>query len=290
MNKALGQFSDQAAPADAPRAPAFLVTLYGDVVEPRGGTLWMGSLIECCAMHGLSESLVRTAVSRLVGAGRLEGMRIGRKSYYRLSDAARDEFREASRLLFLPPPITEDWLFCLTETSQETDLPAPWVRLSPNVAIAPNREDVAPINGVMMRAKQLDGCGDLRSLAWEKWGLDKVSQIYETFLERHRGLQERLDGDVVLSPEEALALRLRLVHDYRHAALGDPRLPLECYPPEWPAEQARRLFVTIYVGLSDLADTCVGQSFLNDDGALSARNAETERRVFQLKREIAAWD
>ena len=76
MNKALGQISDQAAPANAPRAPAFLVTLYGDVVEPRGGTLWMGSLIECCAMHGLSESLVRTAVSRLVGAGRhaLDGL------------------------------------------------------------------------------------------------------------------------------------------------------------------------------------------------------------------------
>lgn len=289
MNEAAAQFSTgvEAALAEAPRAPAFIVTLYGDVVEPRGGMLWMGSLIECCAVHGLNESLVRTAVSRLVGAGRLEGVRIGRKSYYRLSDAARCEFREAARLLFSPPAAPEDWLLCLSETLRETEPPDPWARLSPNVAMAPNNDDVAPLDGVLMRAKHLEGHGDLHALAHETWRLDEVALAYERFLERHSGLLDRLEGDAPLSPSVALALRLRLVHDYRHAALSDPRLPRAACPQDWPAERARQLFVSAYVGLSAPAEAFVGTQFLSPDGALAARNEETERRLFQLKREAA---
>lgn len=65
----------------SPRCASFIVTIYGDVVEPRGGILWMGNLIDLCAVAGLNESLVRTSVSRLVSAGQLIGVREGRKSY-----------------------------------------------------------------------------------------------------------------------------------------------------------------------------------------------------------------
>lgn len=276
------------AGAEPPRAPAFIVTIYGDVVEPRGGMLWMGTLIESCARHGLNESLVRTAVSRLVGAGRLEGVRIGRKSYYRLSGAARAEFREAARLLFAPPPAPEDWLLCLSDGLREADLPLPWTRLAPNVALAPNREDIGPLAGVMMRARQLDGQGDLGALAAERWDLDAVAAAYGDFLETHGGLRDLLAGAVPLSPENALALRLRLVHDYRHAALSDPRLPRAACPQDWPANAARGLFVAAYLGLSKAAEAHVGTRFLSPDGHLPAHNAETERRLFQLQREAAA--
>ena len=43
------------------RAAGFIVTVYGDIVLPRGGILWTGSLIEICNRAGLSESVVRTA-------------------------------------------------------------------------------------------------------------------------------------------------------------------------------------------------------------------------------------
>ncbi|MCA0941772.1 ArsR family transcriptional regulator [Salipiger pacificus] len=280
-------FAELAA-TEAPRAPAFIVTIYGDVVEPRGGMLWMGTLIECCARHGLNESLVRTAVSRLVGAGQLEGVRIGRRSFYRLSEPARAEFREAARLLFAPPPVPEDWLLCLSDALRDADLPLPWARLAPSVALAPNREDIAPVAGVLLRAKQLDGHGDLGQLASERWGLPGVAEAYSSFLARHGGLRDLLAGPVRVSPEDALALRLRLVHDYRHAALSDPRLPRAAYPHDWPADEARRLFVTAYVGLSKVAETHVGAQFLSPDGHLEPRNEETERRLFQLRREAAA--
>ncbi|MBN9053453.1 MAG: PaaX family transcriptional regulator, partial [Rhizobiales bacterium] len=45
------------------KAAGFIVTIYGDVVEPRGDVVWTGNLIETCAAVGISETLVRTAVS-----------------------------------------------------------------------------------------------------------------------------------------------------------------------------------------------------------------------------------
>ena len=36
-------------------AAAFIVTVYGDIVVPRGGMLWTGTLIDLCARVGISE-------------------------------------------------------------------------------------------------------------------------------------------------------------------------------------------------------------------------------------------
>ena len=66
--------------SEPPHAARFIVTIYGDIAEPRSGELWMGSLIELCGAVGISESLVRTAVSRLVSAEQLVGQRKGRRT------------------------------------------------------------------------------------------------------------------------------------------------------------------------------------------------------------------
>ncbi|HEY6919203.1 MAG TPA: PaaX family transcriptional regulator, partial [Tabrizicola sp.] len=34
-------------------AAAFIVTIYGDVVVPRGGVLWTGTLIDLCSRVGI---------------------------------------------------------------------------------------------------------------------------------------------------------------------------------------------------------------------------------------------
>ncbi|MDJ0929859.1 hypothetical protein [Breoghania sp.] len=59
-----------------------------------------GNLIEACKVVGIGESRVRTTVSRLVSAGQIEGEKEGRKSYYRLTSRANDEFARAARLIY----------------------------------------------------------------------------------------------------------------------------------------------------------------------------------------------
>ena len=48
------------------RAWSLIVTLYGDAIVPRGGSLWLGSLTGMMARFGIDAGHVRTATSRLV--------------------------------------------------------------------------------------------------------------------------------------------------------------------------------------------------------------------------------
>lgn len=263
--------------ADTPRAPHFIVTIYGDVVEPRGGSLWMGTLIETCAQHGISESLVRTAVSRLVTAGRLEGVRLGRRSYYRLSERAQAEFRAASRILFAPPPAPDGWLVAAL-SGHTADLRAPWTRLGTGAALAPSHEGLTLPGAVVMRTQAVSG--DMPALAAQNWPLDDVAKDYRAVLARYGALAgERFGG------AEALALRLRLVDDYRSAALADPRLPRDALPRDWPAEAARGLFVRLYLALTEAADRHVATVFADRDGALAHRTEATVQRIARLTAE-----
>ena len=62
------------------RGGSLIVTLFGDSILPRGGTIALGSLIELAAPFGLNERLVRTATTRLAHDGWLEGRRAGKLS------------------------------------------------------------------------------------------------------------------------------------------------------------------------------------------------------------------
>ena len=265
----------------APRAASFIVTIYGDVVEPRGGTLAMATLIDTCARHGISESLVRTAVSRLVGAGRLVGERIGRRSFYRLSDPAQAEFRQASRIIFAPPPQPQGWLVALVQAGASA--PPGWVTLGPNVMITPQGDGAAPLPaGAVMAAQGIAGLDALPGVAAQHWPLAEVARSYRAFADRFarhaaRGLAE------VLADEDALALRLRLIDEYRHAALADPRLPRDALGPDWPGDRARDIFRRIYLDLSPGADRFVGRSFADATGLLPQATPETERRAAAMR-------
>jgi len=273
--------------AGVPRAPAFIVTLYGDAIEPRGGTLWMGDLVTCCAQQGISESLVRTAVSRLVAAGKLLGERIGRKSYYRLTEPAQTEFKEAARVLYAPPPQARGWLIA---PAADEPLPDGWALMGQRTAIAPNRDDITRLPGPLLSAETIQDPEGWPKLAADLWELDSVAERYLRFLSRFKSLASLLGegaGQLDVSGDQALALRLQLVHHYRLAALRDPRLPREALPARWPGVEARRLFVTAYLALADAADAYVGRTFRDSDGLLLSSTETTGLRLDRLAREAS---
>ena len=64
------------------RAGSLIITVFGDAVLPRGGTVWIGSLIRVLGDFGVSERLVRTSVFRLTRDNWLYVNQVGRRSYY----------------------------------------------------------------------------------------------------------------------------------------------------------------------------------------------------------------
>jgi len=71
------------------RANSLLITIYGDAIAPRQQSIWLGSLISLAGLFGLLPRLVRTSAFRLTADGWFDATRIGRRSYYGLSEAGQ---------------------------------------------------------------------------------------------------------------------------------------------------------------------------------------------------------
>lgn len=285
------------AAAMPPRAATFIVTIYGDVVAPRGGEAWIGSIIAACGAVGISETLVRTAVSRLMAAGQLEGRRRGRRSFYSLTAPALAEFDAAARLIYGTAP-EPGWRFVWlpdgagTSTGADAGADADpgagtpealmarlerlgHARLKPQLAVGTDTAPLPP--GVLGFAATPEGnAAALRQFAEVHFDLAPHALAYAGFIDRFAAFAN--PAACPAAGEAALALRLLLVHDFRRALLRDPRLPRAALPQDWPGPRAAQLFAQAYLALSPAAEAYADAVFEGlkgplqpDSGTIGAR-------------------
>ena len=89
------------------RTGSIIITVFGDAIVPRGGSVWLGTLLEFFKAIDIDGSVVRTAMSRLTADGWFEREKVGRNSFYRLANKGRLTFDTAIRHIYNPPP--SDW-------------------------------------------------------------------------------------------------------------------------------------------------------------------------------------
>lgn len=262
-------------------AAAFIVTLYGDVVEPRGGVLWMGSMIHASQAVNITENQVRTAVSRLVRAGQFQGERIGRRSFYHLTAAARDEFNDAAQVIYALKSRQRWQLVYISadEALMRRLKRLGYVSLTPRLAMGPDHIPL-PEGAVVWDIDLIHGKEHFADFVAEYWDLAQHEQAYQQFIDLFRAVPQWIDN---LTPELALTLRLLMVHQYRQMILRTPYLPVPAVPEQHLEFQARRLFARLYQQLSALADIHIGDTFENTDGHLAKHTEITERRLQCLK-------
>lgn len=260
-------------------AASFIVTIYGDVVVPRGGVLWMGSLIEVCARVGIRENLVRTAVSRLVAAGRLEGSRAGRRSFYRLAPSAEAEFAEAAHLLYAEPAAPARWFVLHAPGLPEAEARRHRMgRMAGDVWLCPDRSEAMPSAGLVLRAELPEQAAALAQF----WDLSALQARFQAMIDRFAPLAAQVAAGERIGAEDALMARLLLVHVHRGALLRDPGLPVAALPPDWLGADARALFRQLYTALSPGADARVGAWLEGMDGPLPPTTPETALRLRTL--------
>lgn len=260
------------------RAGAFIVTLFGDAIVPRGGEVWVGNIIETCAGVGISETLVRTAVSRLVTAGVLTGTRDGRRSFYRLTDRLLPEFDSVGARLFDPPAPPKGWQF----VADDGEGPKGFARLAPQVFLGPE-QDAPEGAGVIFRAEAVAGPA-VRALAVRLWGLDDLAQGW-------RGFCDAIAPLAALSPpppEKALIARLAVIHAYRRQVLATPVLPAEAFGEDWPGHMGRKVFARAYLALSPAAEGFLADRFFCAQGALARDSAVSQSRLEAMRRAAGA--
>lgn len=264
------------------RAGSFIVTLLGDVVAPRGGEVWMGDIISFCARFGLSETLIRTAMSRLMAAGQVQGLRQGRRSYYTLTQTARNEYARAAQVIYSQDH-NRAWRFlCFPDGQAAKHVAAAQdpglIALSDLMAIGPARGEF-PAQAIAITAEAEGSVDLLRAMGAQLWPLSELEAEYEDFLD----FSAQMDSLPPITVSDALGLRVLLVHAFRRIVLRDPRLPLAALPDDWAGQRAQAAFARVYLDLSKTADSHVTTQFASASGPLPRSTAETRSRRASLE-------
>ncbi len=287
------------------RAGSLIITLYGDAIVPRGGTVWLGSLMKLLEPMGISERLVRTSIFRLTKESWLQAEKVGRRSYYSLTGPGLRRFEQAFKQVYNVN--NEQWAgsWCLVFMSQLDNAKRRTVRedlewmgfgsLAPNVMAHPRLErtevlsllqehDVLDDTIVMQSEPQeLLTSRALRLQVKESWNLEHLASRYAKFINQFRPLWQELTNENNLTPEECLIARTLLIHEYRKVLLRDPQLPDELLPGDWEGRSARQLCRNIYRLIYDGAEQWLDSNLENASGPLASPNANFFQRFGGLK-------
>lgn len=264
------------------RTGSLVITVFGDAIVPRGGSVWLGTLLEFFAMLDIDGGGVRTAMSRLARDGWLERNRIGRNSFYRLADKGRARFDAAMRHVYDPPPSGPLELLLLPNGARNGTRDV--LRASgfgsplPGVWLAPAGSPDMPDTGGVLRLRIDPGAGDVRELVAASWDFADMAAAYRRFIARFEPLRRSLAGDRDLPDAEALVARILLVNAYRRVSLRDPLLPKDLLPGDWPGGTARALCRDIFRTLLPSSERWLDTHGTSESGPLPPAGPELARR------------
>jgi phenylacetic acid degradation operon negative regulatory protein len=256
------------------RAGSLIVTLFGDAIAPRGGHLALASLLEIMRAFRVSETLVRTAMSRLAAEGLFERKKIGRNTFYALSSSGQEAFAEAAHKIYGAPREQWDGRFDLVllegSATERAEARARWQGRGYGVLTPDLMLGVAagPGSAALHLAAEAAEPETARRLAGRAWPLDDLAVRYRHFNEMFAPTDLGLHGARVPDDLECLVVRILMIHEYRRIVLRDPVLPAPLLPEDWPGRKAHELCAAIYAAIADPADRWLSGHAADERGAL----------------------
>lgn len=289
------------------RTGSLITTVFGDAIAPRGGSIWLGSLIKVMSDFGVSERLVRTSVFRLVQDGWLQSTQIGRRSYYGLSDEGRERFEQATHKIYGAPATAWDEHWCLVLLN-ELDAAAKdrirkelgWLgfgAMSSSVLAhpAPDMRDLDAVlrrlrvadATIVLRGQTIRNSAAMRDLARTTWNIADIEQRYAGFVKRFRPLIVACTAagsrPAEVAPKAAFLVRTLLIQEYRKVLLRDPQLPADLLPANWHGTAAYQLCRNLYRALYAQADHYLTATIETADGPLPPASKEFLNRFGGLE-------
>src|SRR5215218_8266079 len=189
----------------------------------RGGSVWLGTLLEFFKSLDIESGVVRTAMSRLAADGWLERTKIGRSSFYRLVKKGRQTFAAATKHIYDPQP--SDWTgrFELLlignsedrEASREALKNAGFGSPLPGVWVAPSGVPIPEeaAGAIRLEVSAEDDSG--RRLLSESWPLQRTADAYLKFMKTFEPLHASIGRGEALPDADAFTARILLIHSYR---------------------------------------------------------------------------
>ncbi|HGW3734917.1 phenylacetic acid degradation operon negative regulatory protein PaaX [Acinetobacter baumannii] len=279
MSAKIQQIIDSVVKNETLSGTSLISTIFGDSVLHRGGNISLASLIQLLELFGFNDRAVRTSVFRLVKNDWLCSDKIGRTSFYRITDSSRSTYLQAEQRIYNDQMKEWDhyWDLILmssldTENKALLKKELEWLgfaNISTNLMAYPgcNRIELQRLlvdlnmseQVVVFKAETLqlfnNSVDTIGRMLRTNWPIDELRQRYLQFLDIFREIGVLLmQENEQLERVQAFQIRTLLIHYYRRILLKDPALPLELLPTDWPAISARTLSMNIYKKVFEPAD------------------------------------
>ena len=272
------------------RTGSLIITIYGDAILPRGGSVWLGTLLQFLEMLEIDGGVVRTAVSRLAIDGWLGRERVGRKSFYKLAKSGRERFSAAVEHVYNPHPSDWEGRFQLLiignssdrENSRSALTEAGFGNPMPGLWVAPSGIPVPAVAAGAIRLDASTGDEMGRRLVDASWSLERTAESYREFLKTFAPLETWIGRADTISPADAMLARILMIHHYRRVILRAPLLPAVLLPPAWPALEARQFCALLYQALLPASEKWLDAYGESSTGKLPPPGPELSRRFSDL--------
>jgi phenylacetic acid degradation operon negative regulatory protein len=254
--------------------PHLLITLLGDYWYGRREHLPSAALVRLLAEFGVTPVGARAALSRLARRGLLESSKVGRRTYYGLTERAAAVIADGVRRIFSFGTSSRSWsgqwtvaAFSIPEEQRDVRHAlrsrlrwlgfAPlydgvWVTAGDEAAAATAVLKELEIGMATVMTAVVAPGSPLSGDPLGAWDLGALRQRYLEFVGKYGPLLERIGAGEV-GASEALVARTAVMNQWRNFPNLDPDLPPELLPQPWPRAEARRIFAEVYNGLGPLA-------------------------------------
>jgi phenylacetic acid degradation operon negative regulatory protein len=242
--------------AGAGSARGMLFTLLGEFVLPGDGAAWTSAVLAAFDRLGVAEKATRQALMRTSNAGWLDAEKVGRRTRWLLTPAAKQLLTDGAKRIYEFGPADGwdgQWVLAQVRVS-EADRRArhvvrtrlawagfgslgPGLWISPHVSRRQEAVKVLTDAGVAGDAHvfvaKRTGLSDVKEMVAAAWDLPEIEAEYEQFVTEFRAPSV---------PSDVLLRQLELVHAWRRFPTLDPSLPRELLPARWTGLRAAELF------------------------------------------------
>lgn len=252
-----------------------IMAMFGQYVLLRGGIIWLGSLIQAMAVLGFSEAAARSAILRLKHRGSIKGQRVGRRTFYSLTDAGVHGldiggFRFSSSpmrawdgqwtvVVYTVPEEQREFRDALRDSLKWWGFgllaPGTWVSAH---SLLPEMErdwrEMGVWNYLDVFRSAYVGSSDLLAMVSRVFPqMPTLAAGYRAYIAQSELILRRLEASQ-LNDRACFATRLENLWDFYAVASEDPVLPPDLLPEDWPRMEAEELSIKIQRVLAEPAE------------------------------------
>ena len=285
MSKQLDAIAADLRNAGALKVWSLIITFIGDSIVSRGGNVSAATVQAVLERVDIGPGALRTAFSRLASDGWIDRQKLGRRSYYQLTDEGVSLFAQATKRIYAPiVPVGTDnntWLLGLHQ-----DKAAISALHLDNAIVLPNRSVLIAnpdehVHRLLTERQFLTVHGDCGEIP--DWVVDFLTP--PECIASFAALQltfKKLFARPPSDPLSALVARTLLIHQWRRLLLRYPSLPHELKGDTLTAENECRAFVgELYHRLTEPAEQWLESYGTSLTGGLPVASSKDAERFTQ---------